>query len=195
MYSHEEEFAANLAMGAEAEAAADSNARAEAEYEVQYMAGKPDNVLAVLDQFATSSEGIAKFAHLVITEVEEGRVDPLRIALFMKTMEKIKETVNEKLSEYYVREAEKHPGKSFEYRGAEISIRENGGKYDFNVCGDPVWSDLKKIADETSRQMKEREEFLKAMKTATDLIVEGEGITVKPPVKVGAKMGIQISIK
>lgn len=193
MDNHESDYAIAMGNAAEAEAAADSGARAQADYEAQYIVG-PASVLGVLDQFATSAEGIAKFAHLVIQEVEEGRVDALRIALFMKTMEHIKDAVNKKLTEYYVREAEKHPGKSFDYRGAEIAIAQHGTKYDYSVCGDPVWNDLKKISDEAGKQLKEREEFLKVLKTPTDLIIEGEGVTVRPPVKT-SKTGINISIR
>jgi len=154
----------------------------------------PTTVISVLEQFSTSAEGIAKFSHLVISEVEEGRVDPLKIALFMKTMEKIMKQVNDRLTEYYVREAEKHSQKTFSHLGAEICIAEHGTKYDYSSCGHPGWTDLTKIIDEAVKQRKEIEDLLKVLKTATDLIIEGEGITVRPPVK-SSKTGINISIK
>ena len=157
--------------------------------------GRPQTVMAVLDQFATSAEGIEKFAHLVITEVKEGREDPLKVALLMKTMEKIGEIVNNELRGSYVSEAEKYGTKPFKLHGAEISIGEVGGRWNFSNCGHPDWEFYDQQIHSSAQSQKKVEELLKAIHGPTDLIVDGEGVTVKPPVKVGAKTGIKISIK
>ncbi len=164
------------------------------DYQVQYIADNPSNVLAVLDQFATSAEGIAKFSFLVKQEVEEGRVDALRVALLMKTLEKIKDDVNKGLAQHYLSEAGKYGDKPFDYRGATISFADHGVKYDYSKCGHPGWNDLTKIIDQATEQRKEIETMLKTFKSPQDLIIEGEGITVNPPVKSG-KAGINISIR
>lgn len=153
-------------------------------------------VLEVLDQFSTSAEGIAKFSHLVKQEVEEGRADALRVAIYMKTMEKIVKDVNEGLSRHYLDEASRQTSndKPFEFRGATISFAEHGVKYDYSKCGHPGWNDLTKIIEHAIEQRKEIEALLKVIKGPTDLIIEGEPLTVTPPVKSG-KAGINISIK
>lgn len=166
----------------------------EKEFGVSYMVGAPDNVISVLEQFSTSAEGIAKFSHLVITEVEEGRIDPLKVALFMKTMEKIKERVNERLHKYYVSEAGKYGEKPFDHLGAEISVGEVGGRFQFTGCH-PEWDGLQRIIDSALEQQAPLEALVKALKTPTDIRIEDELVTLKPPVKVGAKMSIKIKIK
>lgn len=163
--------------------------------EVQYIAVPPNNVMAVLDQFSTSLEGVDKFARLVIAEVEEGRVDPLRVALYMKTMEAICERVRKATSEHALKEAAKYGQKSFGFLGAEVTIRDTYTRYDYSVCGHPAYNDLAKIKAETERQMKDIEATLKTLKGPQEMLFDGgEVATVKPP-RVERKEGIAISIK
>lgn len=164
------------------------------DYKAQYIAVSPDSVMGVLDQFVTSEEGIARFAYLVTTEVEEGRVDPLKVALYMKTLEKIGEIVGKKLSEYYLREAEKYGAKQFAFNGAEISVGPVSTTYDYTVCNHPGWNDLTKLINEATTQRKDIEALLKTLKSPQVLVIEGEAVEVQPPVK-NQKDGIKISIK
>lgn len=163
--------------------------------EVQYVAVPPDSVIAVLDQFSTSLAGVEKFSQLVIAEVEEGRQDPLKVALYMKTMEKIVERVNKALPEHYLREASKYGQKTFSHLGAEITIKDTSVKYDYSACGHPPYNQLVKIKEETERQMKDLEATLKTLKAPQEMLFEGgEVATVNPPA-VFRKEGIAISIK
>lgn len=164
-------------------------------YEVQYVAeAAPATALNILSQFSTSAEGIERFSKLVIAEVEEGREDPLKVALGMKTLEKIVKRVNETLSEYYLREATKYGQKTFEHAGAEITVGEVSTSYDYAACGDPVWNDLQKIVAHAQEQMKEREKTLKTLTKPLVEVIEGEAIEIKPPLR-KSKEGIKISIK
>jgi hypothetical protein len=162
--------------------------------EVQYIAMLPDNVIAVLEQFRPSAEGVEKFSQLVITEVEEGRQDPLKVALYMKTLEKIVKNVSERLSEHYLREAQKYGEKTFKHLGADISVGEVYTAYDYSACKDPVWSDLEKIIISAGEQMKEREKLLKTLTKPFVEVIEGEAVTINPPVR-KSREGIKISIK
>lgn len=156
--------------------------------------GQPSSALAVLEQFSTSAEGIAMFSNMVITEVEEGRADALRVALFMKTLDKIKERINEKLGRHYLTAAEKYPEKVIKLHGAEITIGELGVKIDYASSGHPGWKDLTRIIEEATKQRAEIEEFLKVIKSPQVIVIEGEAVEVKPPVRRGTT-GIKISIK
>jgi hypothetical protein len=165
--------------------------------QTQVVAEDGSSAIALLEKFTTSAEGIALFALKVITEVEEGRVDPLRVALFMKTMEKIKERVDEKLKAHYLNEAEKNCGgnvKTFKYRGAEITVGAVKTEYDFTDCGHTGWNDLTKIINEATAQRKEYEATLKTLTGPTGMILDGEPLMIKPPVKKQVD-GIKISIK
>ncbi len=152
------------------------------------------SALAVLEQFSTSAEGIKLFSHLVVNEVEEGRADALQVALFMKTIEKIKEEVNAKLGRHYVTAAEKYAEKIIKYRGAEISLGEVGTKIDYASSGHPGWNDLTRIIEEATKQRKEIEDFLKVIKSPQVIVIDGEAVEVKPPVR-SSTTGIKISIK
>lgn len=163
-------------------------------YEVKYIAESPESALTLLEKFTTSKEGVARFAAIVINEVEEGRVDALRVALFMKTLEKIKESVNEVLDKYYVSEARKYGEKPFDFRGAQFQVGDVGVKYDYSTCGHPGWNDLEKIIVSATEQQKEIEPLLKALTAPAVLVIEGEAVTVNPPVRKG-KQAIKITIK
>lgn len=164
-------------------------------YEVKYIAEGPSSPLALLEQFATSAEGIAKFSHLVIAEVEEGRVSALKVALLMKTVEKIKDQINDTLGKHYRREAETYGEKPFAFNGAEISLADHGVKYDYSECGHPELEQLTKQIEEATAQRKVKEDLLKALKAPMEILLEGgEVVTIKPPTR-KAKAGINISIK
>lgn len=189
--NHESDY--DMAMGAGAAAGAEQNAAAQAEYEATYMVG-PASAIGVLNQFSTSAEGINRFSRLVGVEVEEGRENPLKVALVMKTLEKIVKNVNDSLSAYYLREATKYSEKTFNYAGAEITVGDVATSYDYASCGDPVWNDLQKIVAHASEQMKEREKTLKTLTRPMVEVIDGEAIEIKPPVR-KSKEGIKISIK
>jgi len=151
--------------------------------------------LSTLQLFGTSKESIALFSDLLIREVEEGRVDALKVAIALKSIEKIQERVGEVLKPYYLSEAQKHSAeKPYDSSGAEIQVGENGVKYDYSGCGHPEWTRLQALIEEAIRQQKEPEALLKALRSEQTLVIEGEAVTVRPPVKKGS-LGIKIKIK
>lgn len=167
----------------------------EQEYEAKYIAEGPKGALSVLEQFATSKDGIEKFSALVVHAVREGEEKALKVAVLMKTLELIKEQVGEALREYYVKEAYTFGEKPFTYSGATIQVSENGGRYDYSACNHQGWNDLQKIIDDAKRQQGDIEAMLKTLKAPQRIQIDDELAEVKPPVKVGGKMGLKISIK
>lgn len=164
--------------------------------EISYIAVHPDNVMSVLDQFQTSKEGIEKFAALVVAEVNEGREDSLKVALFMKTLEKIAESVNKQLAGKYCRDAAGYPEKTIALRGAEITLCNTSTKYDYASSGDIEWEMAHTAEQLAINKRKEREEFLRALKTSMTAVNDqtGEVYTISPP-DVTRTEGIKISIK
>lgn len=79
---------------------------------------------------------------------------------------------------------------------SEITTSEQGVKYDFSVCDDKTWNELKDEATTAADLLKEREAFLKAVTKPMIWIDEESGETwnIKPPVKTG-KVGLMIKIK
>jgi len=69
--------------------------------------------------------------------------------------------------------------------GTKFSLAETGTKYSFDGCGDPEWDSLDKEIAPLLLKKKEREEFLKKLKSPLDVLdkTSGEIITIHPPVK------------
>lgn len=49
------------------------------------------------------------------------------------------------------------------FQGAIVAVSEGGVKYDFEVCGDPVFNDLAAQRKELDEKIKERQKFLMAI--------------------------------
>ena len=115
---------------------------------------------------------LAKIAQSPITYVEinnliydmkvellSGDYNPLDVELQLKAMEEtIKQLRSDKdIRQFVLREAEKH-GKSFEWRGAKMSIREVGVKYDYSTSGDSEWAildaQIKKLTEKRNAREK-----------------------------------------
>lgn len=156
----------------------------------------PSTAIGVLDMFSTSRTGIDVFSDQVIQAVQAGEVNPLKIRIWVKTIEEILERVKKETNEHQLRESEKYPERSFEYAGAKIEKSELGTKYDYSICNDPVHGQLSKLMEEAKKQLTERETFLKALKETLVIVDEGTGEVVKinPPSK-KSTTGLKVTIR
>lgn len=156
----------------------------------------PSTALGVLEMFSTSRTGIDVFSDQVIQAVQNGEVNPLKIRIWLKTMEEIIDRVKKETNEHQLKEADKYTERSFEYAGAKIEKSELGTKYDYSICNDPVHIQLKKLLEEADKQLKERETFLKSLREPLIIVDEGSGEVVKvsPPSK-KSTTGLKVSIK
>ncbi len=156
----------------------------------------PSTAIGVLDMFSTSRAGIDTFSNQVIQAVQNGEVNPLKVRVWLKTMEDIIERVKKETADHQLRESEKYPEKAFEYSGAKIEKSELGTKYNYSGSNDPIYNHRKQIADAANEQLKEREEFLKALKEPLILVDDesGEVARIVPPLKTSTT-GLKVSIK
>jgi hypothetical protein len=139
----------------------------------------------ILSLFQTSKEERATFVQDVITRIEEGAADPLKVHLQIKAMEDIVKGLNgdELYKACLLSTAEKN-GRKFNFLNAEFSIKEAGTKYDYSHCGDVELLRLHVQAESLAIQIKERQEFLKKCKPGTTIVdTDGEVITLYPPIK------------
>lgn len=141
---------------------------------------------SILRLFDTTKEQRASFAANVISEIENGNVNPLDIHLQFKAIEQISETVlkDVRYRSAVLTEAEKY-GKKSTYRNAELAIREVGVKYDYSQCNDPDLYELQAKLDELSEKVKARQKFLQtvAQEGLNVITSDGEAVTVYPPSK------------
>lgn len=156
----------------------------------------PDTPMSVLELFSTSKEGIDTFARRIVDEVKEGRVDALRVKLLCKTLEKIIDKIDSATKDDQLKEAGKYGDKPFEFYGAELHLTSVKTDYDYTVCNDPVYYRLTEIQKKATEQIKERQEFLKAIKTPQNFVDDetGEVYEIKPPLKKQVD-GVKVTIK
>jgi len=107
---------------------------------------------------------IGNLIHYMKQELLSGDYNPLDVELKLKAMEETIKQLrsDEEIRAFVLSEAEKY-GKSFEWRGAKMSIREVGVKYDYAASGDSEWALLDAQVKELTEKKKAREKFLQAI--------------------------------
>lgn len=145
-------------------------------------------------QLPISKNDVMAFSESIKNSLTNGDIDPLEMALYFKAMDEISKSVKDTLTQMAVSEAEKY-GKTFQFKGAEISIREMGTKYDFTDSGDIKLQSISDSINELSEKRKERENFLKTLKEPLVAVDDetGETYTMYPPKK-SSTTGIAIKL-
>lgn len=156
----------------------------------------PQSPTELLTLMASTSTQIDVFSDGVIESVQRGEINPLTVLIQLRAMERASGRILKEIHENVMREADKYPGNEFEFMGNKVTKTEHGTRYDFSNCGDPVYEQRVKIAKEANEQLKERENFLKAVKAPFSLLDEGTGevSTISPPIKKSTS-GLNVSIK
>lgn len=156
----------------------------------------PQNPTELLTLMASTSTQIDVFSDGVIESVQRGEINPLTVLIQLRAMQKATDRILKEIQPNLMSEADKYPEREFEFMGNKISKTEHGTKYDYSNCGDPVYQQRLKIAQEADAQLKERENFLKAVKAPFSLLDEGTGevSVISPPTKKSTS-GLNVSIK
>lgn len=153
----------------------------------------------VLPLFETSKEDREIFIKNIVSAIEEGAIDPLKVHIQIKAMEDIifgitstdekKNARNVEFAKRYrsilLESAQKY-GNSFDVHNAKFKVAEVGVKYDYSKCNDPVLDELYIQKKELDARVKEREKFLQNAPISGTTIVNddtGEATTVFPPSK------------
>lgn len=133
---------------------------------------------------AEQSAMAARFTQAIVN----GDVSPLEEVAKMKSIQEVITLFlkDEEVTKAVIDEVDKYgkdeiPTSS----GASFQVKETGVKYDFSLCNDPVWNNLKEQADRINEQLKEREKYLKVIKNPKTEIDEetGEVYTIIPPTR------------
>lgn len=137
--------------------------------------------------FAVSKANREELAIQIVEAMDAGELNPLDIHYQVKAMEDFIKvlTGNTRYKDYVLTEGMKH-GKSFEFNGSKMEIKETGVKYDYSNCGDQEWSAIEVEINRRKELQKEREKFLKSVPAEGVEIVNnetGEVIKVYPPFK------------
>lgn len=164
-----------------------------------------------LSLFETNKAQRAEFVQSIVTKLEEGEQDPLKVHLQVKAMEDIitqltstdeKKNKNVHLAQRYktlLYEAFTNHAcgaKTVEHHNARFTQTETGSKWHYEKTEDPVLLELYKQRDELAEQIKNREKFLQAVpKEGMDIITaDGEAVKVYPPYKTSTT-SISVTLK
>ena len=156
----------------------------------------PTTAAGTLDLLANTQTEIDVFSDSVIKSVKDGEVSALKVLIQLRAMDRASKRILKEIEQDYITEADKHPGSRFEFMGNAIEKAELGTKYDYGHCCDPIYSRLLQILESAQRQIKDRETFLKAIKTPINIVDEetGEVCRVLPPLKTSTT-GLKVTIK
>ena len=142
------------------------------------------NALSYLTVLPSAKVEVEAFSNQIIEGLEAGTINPLKLKLQLKWIEKLTENLHSKLNDAALKEAEKY-GKTFDMNGFKVEQVEAGIKYAYAGCGDITWEMLDAAAASAAKSKKERESFLKTVKEKMVLVNEstGECYDVHPPLK------------
>jgi len=135
------------------------------------------------------------FAQIIIEQVESGNYDALEVHIRCKAFMVALTQVIESIESTTLAEAEKY-GKSFEFKNARIEVKELGSKWHFDKSNDSKYFSIKSNIEKLDIERKDRETFLKSLKSKTSILDEetGEVIEIFPPYKT-SKTGITVTLK
>lgn len=156
----------------------------------------PETPTQLLSLMANTSTQIDVFSDGIIQAVQGGEINPLAVLVQLRAMEQASERILKEIKPNIMAEADKYPGKDFEFAGNKITKAEHGTKYDYSVCNDPVLDDLIEQAKVLNEKVKTRQERLKAQTTPESILdpMTGEVVVINPPIKKSTS-GLNVSIR
>jgi len=124
-----------------------------------------ETALSTISVLPSEKLEVAQFARMLKSEILANDRDPLMILKHLKLIQKTLDDVltDNEIDEHFLTEAEKYKEKTFKHLDCEFSIMETGVKTDFKECGDSKWFDLQKKLTDLKKELKDRENFLKAL--------------------------------
>jgi len=155
-----------------------------------------DRELGVSSLLNLNKSYMASIVHNATNAVVDGQYDAINALVIAKKGQELFGQLEKAVRPI----AEDHVklGKGEVYRkfNVDITQAETGVSYDFTVCGDTIWEELKAKVDTYSRLLKERENTLKTITKPVTMINDetGEVMEIKPPIR-GGKLGLKLSIK
>jgi len=120
-----------------------------------------ETTLTKLTVLPMTREEIKSFVDRVATEVNNGDIDPIKLAVHLKSIEETIKTVKAHyvISDAITEGAEDYSEKKFEAFGAEIT-KASRTTYNYSICNDPVHDKLVLEFNDAKALIKAREGVL-----------------------------------
>lgn len=160
------------------------------------MSELPTSAFGVMRLLPDTKSNVENFSKQLVSAVENGEVNPLELKAMFKFMEHVIKKVDESTKDNQLKEADKYAEKKFSVFGFEIEKAENGTKYDYLACGDPIYEQRHAIVESAKSLLDERAQFLKSLKEPITIVDDdsGEVVTIRPPFKTSTT-GLKFTIK
>lgn len=166
------------------------------------------SVTNIVSLFEMTKTERASFITRIVEALDGGTVDPLKVHLQVKNMEKVitgLTSTNEKenpdnidsAKKYrrHVLEAALQQGKEFDYYNSRMKIAEVGVKYDYSQCNDPELLNLESEVAKLTEQLKSRQKFLQTVsEKGMDVLIGDELVKVYPPSK-SSTTNVNVTLK
>lgn len=143
-----------------------------------------DTALKILSQFPETKADIERTAMTIRNIVLEGETNELQLWKQVVAMEKLVAAIKSDalIKDAVLEKAERYGGKPFDAYNASFRIGETGVKYDYLSCFDTEYEQICAEVDKWTAKKKEREEFLKTIRT-DQTVFGADGVQLMPPAK------------
>jgi len=134
----------------------------------------------VIGAIPTNKLGIQTYTINFKNQMLEGNIDPLKGKQLVKIMGDVAKSLNDdkELQELWKDTADRWTEKTFSYNGMEIT-KTSRKTYNFLACNDSKYDELISQLEKLKLEIKDREEFLKAIKEPISNL-DGEIINPAP---------------
>lgn len=139
---------------------------------------------------------IAENVGKIVTLIKDGYEDELDTLIFAKKGVEFFSQLEKAIRPIAEEKIKLAKSEVYSKFNMEVVVADTAVKYDYSVCGDPVWQRLKEQAEEATKKLKEREDMLKTIKSQQTMVDDesGEVFTVIPPTR-SAKTGLKLTLK
>jgi predicted CopG family antitoxin len=123
-----------------------------------------ETALSYLTILPISKEERQVFVQRAKDEILSGEYNPLQIEAVLKGLEETIKAIrgDVEIKEVVYQEAEKYGKGDFSFHGAKFRLTERKN-WNFDLCGDSTYNELKAEIEKAKETLKERETFLKAI--------------------------------
>lgn len=138
---------------------------------------------------------IGRIVDTLTVRVLDGELDEVQLLVVAKKGQELFGQLEKKIRPIAEDKVKLGKGEIYTKFGVAISQAEQGVRYDFSYCNDPVWEHLKEAAAQANEALKAREATLKTITKPTGMFdpETGESFEVQPPVRSG-KLGLNLKI-
>ena len=143
-----------------------------------------ESAISIFRKLPETKTQVQKYVSLIRQSVLNGEVNPLLFLQQVTALELLCTTLkkDELVKDVILEAADKYPTKSFKEGNASYQIKEVGTTYDFSVCNDVEYEQLKSEQIRINDKLKARENFLKTIPPDSE-VFGSDGIQLELPIK------------